>query len=84
MSQKEKVKHPTHYNKGIEMWDYAHSHNLSFFEGNIIKYVTRWKYKNGVEDLYKAKEYLDKLIKLEEIEKNKDIGKDSVYFELQG
>ena len=34
---KEQVEHPTHYNKGIEMWDYAHSHNLDFFEGNIFK-----------------------------------------------
>jgi len=83
MSQKERVKHPKHYNKGIEMWDYAHSHNLSFFEGNIVKYVTRWKHKNGVEDLYKAKEYLNKLIELEEIEQNKKIGSDSVYFDLQ-
>lgn len=60
----ERVKHPKHYNRGIEMWDYAHSHNLDFFEGNIVKYVTRWKDKNGVEDLYKAKQYLDKLIDL--------------------
>tara|TARA_R110000824_G_scaffold364974_1_gene553471 strand:+ start:321 stop:578 length:258 start_codon:yes stop_codon:yes gene_type:complete len=83
MSQKERVKHPSHYNKGIEMWDYAHSHSLSFFEGNIVKYVTRWKHKNGVEDLYKAKQYLDKLIELEEIEQNKKIGNESVYFDLQ-
>ena len=66
MSKKEKVKHPSHYNKGIEMWDYAHSHNLDFFEGNIVKYITRWKDKNGIEDLHKAKQYLDKLIELEE------------------
>ena len=51
-----KVKHPKHYNQGIEMWDYAYSHNLDFFEGNIVKYVTRWKDKNGIEDLYKAKQ----------------------------
>jgi hypothetical protein len=49
-----------------EMWDYAHSHNLDFFEGNIVKYVTRWKQKNGIEDLKKAKQYLDKLIVLNE------------------
>ena len=30
----ERVVHPSHYNKGIEMWDYSHSHNLDFFEGN--------------------------------------------------
>ena len=44
------------------MWEYAYSQKLDFFEGNIIKYVTRWKHKNGIEDLHKAKRYLDKLI----------------------
>lgn len=63
---KEQVVHPKHYNQGIEMWDYAASHNLDFFEGNIVKYVTRWKHKNGLQDLHKAKMYLDKLIELEE------------------
>tara|TARA_R110000782_G_scaffold2447_5_gene9544 strand:- start:2348 stop:2554 length:207 start_codon:yes stop_codon:yes gene_type:complete len=56
------IKHPNHYTKGIEMWEYAYSQKLDFFEGNIIKYVTRWKHKNGIEDLHKAKRYLDKLI----------------------
>ena len=60
-----RVKPPKHYNEGIEMWDYAFSHNLDFFEGNIVKYVTRWKHKNGVEDLLKAKQYLDKLIEIQ-------------------
>jgi hypothetical protein len=67
---KEQVEHPKHYNQGsIEMWDYAFDHNLDFFEGNIVKYVTRWKHKNGVQDLYKSKQYLDKLIELVENEK---------------
>jgi|TARA_R110000868_G_scaffold5983_3_gene34720 hypothetical protein len=66
MKSKERVVHPKHYNKGVEMWDYAYSHKLDFFEGNIVKYVTRWKDKNGIEDLKKAKTYLDKLIELEE------------------
>lgn len=56
------VKTPPHYNKGIECWDYILSHQLGFLEGNIIKYVTRYKHKNGKEDLLKAREYLDKLI----------------------
>ena len=60
----EGVVHPHYYNQGIEMWDYSHSHNLGFFEGNIVKYVTRWKDKNGLLDLQKAKQYLDKLIEL--------------------
>jgi hypothetical protein len=65
MKKIERVNHPSHYNRGIEMWDYAHSHKLDFFEGNIVKYVTRWKDKNGIEDLKKAKQYLDKLIGLQ-------------------
>ena len=69
---KEQVSHPTHYNKGIEMWDYSYSHNLDFFEGNVVKYVTRWRQKNGLEDLYKAKQYLDKLIELEENQDGKE------------
>jgi len=90
MSKKEKIKHPSHYNKGIEMWDYAHTHNLNFFEGNIVKYITRWKDKNGIEDLHKAKQYLDKLIELEE--KNiivtlenttKELFDESMYMDLQ-
>jgi hypothetical protein len=60
--QKEQVEHPKHYNKGIEMWDYAISHDLNFLEGNVVKYITRWRHKNGIQDLLKAKEYLDKLI----------------------
>jgi hypothetical protein len=66
MENKERVVHPQHYNNGIEVWDYVYSHQLDFFEGNIVKYVTRWKHKNGIEDLRKAKEYLDKLIDLHE------------------
>ena len=57
-----KIHHPEHYNKGIECWDYIVSHNMGFLEGNIIKYVTRYKLKNGRADLLKAKEYLDKLL----------------------
>lgn len=63
---KEQIEHPKHYNQGIEMWDYSYSHGLDFFEGNVVKYVTRWRHKNGIQDLKKAKEYLDKLIELEE------------------
>ena len=67
------VTHPDHYNQGIEMWDYASSHNLNFFEGNVIKYITRWKDKNGLEDLHKAKQYLDKFIEIEEVKVMKNL-----------
>jgi len=55
-----------HYNKKtIQPWDYVAANDLGFFEGNIVKYVTRWKDKGGVEDLKKARHYLDKLIELQ-------------------
>lgn len=52
-----------HYkDKGIQPWDYIISNNLGYLEGNVVKYVSRWKDKNGLEDLQKARHYLDKLI----------------------
>lgn len=57
----------THYkDKAVQPWDYIASNNLGYFEGNIVKYVSRWKEKNGVEDLKKAMHYLQKLIELTE------------------
>ena len=54
---------PAHYTQGgTEPIQFIMSHNMSFLEGNIIKYVTRYKHKNGVEDLLKARQYLDWLI----------------------
>ena len=55
----------THYKqKPMQPWDYIAANNIGFFEGNVIKYVTRWKDKGGLEDLYKAKHYLEKLIEI--------------------
>lgn len=56
------VNHPAHYNRGIETIDYIESHGLDFNEGNVVKYVTRWRMKGGVQDLQKARFYLDRLI----------------------
>jgi hypothetical protein len=54
---------PSYYQKGsIEVTDYITSNEMSFVEGNIIKYVTRYKDKSGIQDLRKARWYLDKLI----------------------
>jgi len=56
-----------HYkDKSIQPWDYIYANNLCYFTGNCVKYVSRWKEKGGVEDLRKAKHYLEKLIELEE------------------
>ena len=61
---KESVDHPSHYNQGIEEIDYIESHNMGFNLGNVIKYVTRAKHKGSeLEDLKKAKWYLDREIK---------------------
>lgn len=56
----------THYrDKKIQTWDYIVQNNLGYLEGNVIKYVSRYKEKNGIEDLIKAAHYLEKLIEVE-------------------
>lgn len=57
---------PVHYDFEIEPFDYIHDNQMSFAEGNIVKYITRWRYKDGLQDLYKAKKYIEMLIKKEE------------------
>lgn len=65
------VNHPPHYKskKGIEVIDVieAFTADLTGIQatdtGNIIKYICRWKSKNGLQDLEKAKWYLNHLIK---------------------
>lgn len=52
-----------HYSKyAIQPTEFIHKNNIPFIEGNIIKYVVRHKDKNGIEDLKKAKHYIDLLI----------------------
>jgi hypothetical protein len=54
-----------HYDKmKIQPITFIVDNEIPFIEGNIIKYVCRWKDKGGVEDLKKAKHYLDILISL--------------------
>ena len=55
-----------HYKtKAIQPVEYIHANGLGFCEGNVVKYVSRWREKNGVKDLEKARHYLDILIQLE-------------------
>jgi hypothetical protein len=57
----------THYkSKAVQPWDYIVANNLGYLEGNIVKYVSRWKDKGGVDDLRKARHYLDKLIEVQD------------------
>ena len=71
---------PTYYLNGIETTDYIVSHSMNYLEGNIIKYVTRYKDKGGLEDIEKAewylarlkKAYLDDIVDQIQQEKNND------------
>jgi hypothetical protein len=66
----------THYKgKTIQPWDYIAANDIGYFEGNIIKYVSRWRDKGGVDDLKKARHYLDKLIELNTPEATNDHNK---------
>jgi len=62
------VDRPSHYvaPNGMEALDFIEAFQLGFHEGTIVQYVIRWPKKNGIEDLYKARVYLDRLIALTE------------------
>lgn len=49
----------------IQPIEFIHKNGLNFLQGNVVKYVTRYKAKNGLQDLEKAKHYIEMLIKLE-------------------
>ncbi len=54
---------PDYYKRGnIEVTDFILDQSMSFLEGNIVKYLVRHKEKSGIDDLRKARWYLDKLI----------------------
>ena len=57
------VTHPPHYTQGkIEVLDFILDQDLPYLAGNIVKYICRYRFKNGVEDLQKAEFYLKRLI----------------------
>ena len=64
----DRVNSPPHYNNGgMECIEYIQQqlseHFSSYCQGNVIKYLHRWRYKNGVEDLKKAEWYLKAMIR---------------------
>ena len=62
----EKQEGGNHYKDySIQPIEYIHANNIPFAEGSVIKYVTRWRDKNGVADLKKAIHFLELLIELE-------------------
>lgn len=59
-----------HYKKlEIQPVEYIHANNLDFFQGNVVKYVTRHKDKKGAEDIRKAIHYLQMILELQYGEK---------------
>tara|TARA_E500000318_G_C3513839_1_gene193476 strand:- start:283 stop:591 length:309 start_codon:yes stop_codon:yes gene_type:complete len=74
-SYNDMVNHPPHYNqKGIECIDAIEAATDTGFEyylqGNIMKYLWRYRYKEGSQDLKKARWYLDKLIRITDANKS--------------
>ena len=66
LHENEEVTAPKHYvGLGITPLEYITANELDFIEGNIIKYITRYPHKGGVNDLLKARTYLEKLIERE-------------------
>tara|TARA_R100000458_G_scaffold19014_2_gene16609 strand:+ start:7327 stop:7821 length:495 start_codon:yes stop_codon:yes gene_type:complete len=63
--EKEDVTNPKHYDKvgfAIQPIEYITANELDFLEGNVIKYVSRYEHKGGVNDLLKARKYINWLI----------------------
>jgi hypothetical protein len=62
-----------HYKEmAIQPIEFIMKNNIGFMEGNAIKYISRWRSKGGVEDLKKARHYLDMLIEFEQGEPGVD------------
>ncbi len=59
-----------HYDQGdIECWNYIVAKKMGYLEGNVVKYITRWRDKGKtkeekLEDLGKCRTYIDKLIEV--------------------
>jgi len=66
MAANDKQEGGAHY-KGapVEHWDFVIMHDIPYMEAQIIKYMMRWRKKNGIEDLRKARHFVDKLIEVE-------------------
>ena len=61
-----------HYkNQKIQPIEYILENKFPFIEGNIVKYITRWREKGGIEDLKKVKHYVEILMELEDGKRNK-------------
>lgn len=69
------INSPRHYKGEVEPFDLIQAQNLGYCEGNIVKYIVRWKQKGGIEDLEKAHWYIHKLVEYEK-EKERQLALD--------
>jgi hypothetical protein len=65
---------PDYYNgkDGMQPFDVIDAFGLDFYEGNVVKYIVRWRKKNGLDDLYKARTYINEVIKRAEADAGAD------------
>lgn len=61
------INHPPHYigTNGVEAIDVVEAFGLGFCDGNVLKYLLRWRKKGGISDLEKAAWYLNRFIQSE-------------------
>jgi hypothetical protein len=65
---------PDHYvGEGMQPFDVIDAFKLDFYEASAVKYLLRWRRKNGIEDLLKARHYVDELI----VRATKEMGSDA-------
>ena len=53
-----------HYSSDIQHWDYVVANDMDYFQAQITRYITRWKKKNGLQDLEKALHYMQKYLEV--------------------
>lgn len=64
-----------HYDKLIQPWDFIYANHLGFDEGNVVKYISRHKEKNGAEDIKKAISYCEHILKTQYGNTENNVGK---------
>lgn len=57
----------------IQHWNVVIAHQMGYFEGQITRYLFRWRQKNGIEDLNKAQHYMNKLLEVAQAAEQGDI-----------
>jgi hypothetical protein len=64
MSQNDIQVAGSHYQSQMQHWDFVELNQLGYLEGNATKYLTRWRKKNGIQDLEKSLHYIRKLAEM--------------------